>query len=226
MASHFKQSFVDEHDYEASASPMAAGSISKLHAGEGARKFASTKKREASKPARGVLIGVAIAALLVIVGGFFVVRAILGTRVSVDDEILTSEEVFEPQQAEVSIDEQTGSVETSGIEYMGEHYSLVAVEGSVGVIETDANGNQRTLFVLNGTPATMLFYDGVLLVPENLADGWDVIAFVVGGESQPTPVMGADGAAINGAGEISEAHLEGAELVVSDSTGATTRIPL
>lgn len=227
MASHFKQSYVDDHDYEAAASPMAAESITKLHTGEGARKFASTKKREKAKLSRGALIGIAIAALLVIVGGFFIVRGVLNSPMFASEGDLASDSLdLEPQQVEVSVDADSGAVDAGAIEYMGETYSMVALEGTAAVVEIDENGTQRSLFVLPGKPATMFLYDGTLLVPENLADGWDVIAYMVGAESQASPIVGEDGQPVKGSGEITDAHLEGSDLVVTDSTGATTRIAL
>ena len=49
---------------------------------------------------------------------------------------------------------------------------------------------------------------------------------MVGAESQASPIVGEDGQPVKGSGEIADAHLEGSELVVTDSTGATTRIAL
>ena len=66
-------------------------------------------------------------------------------------------------------------------------------------VATDESGNQRSLFVLRGTPTCVLFYDGILLIPENLPDGWDVISYVVGAESQASPIM-KDGEAFKGTG--------------------------
>lgn len=227
MATHFKQSYIDEHDYKAEASPMAAESISKLHAGEGARKFAASakKKSTAAAPARGILIGIAIAAALVIAAGFFIIRGILGTPGQGEGDLGSDVQQDQTQQVSVSVDAQTGAVESGGIDYMGETYSLVAAEGGAAVVATDESGYQRTLFMLDGTPAGMLFYNGVLLVPENTAEGWDVISFVLGGESQAGPIV-ENGEAVHGQGEVTEVALEGSELVVSDSTGATTRIAL
>ena len=228
MASHFKQSYVDDHDYEAKESPMAADSITKLHAGEGVRKFAaSSKKREkavAAKPARGVLIGVAIGALVVILGGFFILRGILGGFAR-EDVPVDSSRPEEIQQVDVTVDSATGAVESGSIAYYDETFSVVALEGGTAVMATDESGNQRTLFALSGTPATLLLYDGILLVPENLSDGWDVIAYVLGAESQASPIV-IDDAPVSGQGEIVEAYLDGSELVVGDSTGAHTRIAL
>ena len=227
MASHFKQSYVDDHDYEASASPMSSDSITKLHAGEGARKFAARPKKrgaEAAKPARGILIGIAIAALVVILVGFFILRGILGGFVN-EDTVAPDSLPDEVQQVEVTVDGGTGAIESGSITFMDETYSGVALGGGAAGAATDASGNQRPLFALSGTPATLLLYDGILLVPENLSDGWDVIAYVLGGESQASPIV-VDDAPLKGQGEITEAHLDGAELVVSDSTGANTRIAL
>lgn len=226
MASHFKQSYTDDFDREVKASPMASDSITKLHSGEGARAFsAKPKKRTSSTPTRGILIGVALAAIVVIAAGFLLFRAILGDRPQGAGDGTPGTAQEEVQQAEVSVDPATGAVESGTIEYMGETYSLVALEGTSAVVSTDESGNQRSLFVLRGTPVCVLFYDGILLIPENLPDGWDVISYVVGAESQASPIM-KDGEAFKGAGEIADAHLEGSELVVVDSAGTSTRFAL
>ena len=226
MASHFKQSYTDDFDREVKASPMASDSITKLHSGEGARAFsAKPKKRTSSTPTRGILIGVALAAIVVIAAGFLLFRAILGDRPQGAGDGTPGTAQEEVQQAEVSVDPATGAVESGTIEYMGETYSLVALEGTSAVVSTDESGNQRSLFVLRGTPVCVLFYDGILLIPENLPDGWDVISYVVGAESQASPIM-KDGEAFKGTGEIADAHLEGSELVVVDSAGTSTRFAL
>ena len=226
MASHFKQSYTDDFDREVKASPMASDSITKLHSGEGARAFsAKPKKRTSSTPTRGILIGVALAAIVVIAAGFLLFRAILGDKPQGAGDGTPGTAQEEVQQAEVSVDPATGAVESGTIEYMGETYSLVALEGTSAVVSTDESGNQRSLFVLRGTPVCVLFYDGILLIPENLPDGWDVISYVVGAESQASPIM-KDGEAFKGTGEIADAHLEGSELVVVDSAGTSTRFAL
>lgn len=226
MASHFKQSYTDDFDHEVKASPMATGSITKLHSGEGARAFsAKPKKRTSSTPARGILIGVALAAIVVIAAGFLLFRTILGDKPQGVGDGAPGAAQEEVQQAEVSVDPATGAVDSGTIEYRGETYSLVALEGTSAVVATDESGNQRSLFVLRGTPTCVLFYDGILLIPENLPDGWDVISYVVGAESQASPIM-KDGEAFKGTGEIADAHLEGSELVVVDSAGASTRFAL
>ena len=226
MASHLKQSYTDDFDREVKASPMASDSITKLHSGEGARAFsAKPKKRTSSTPTRGILIGVALAAIVVIAAGFLLFRTILGDRPQGAGDGTPGAAQEEVQQAEVSVDPATGAVESGTIEYMGETYSLVALEGTSAVVSTDESGNQRSLFVLRGTPVCVLFYDGILLIPENLPDGWDVISYVVGAESQASPIM-KDEEAFKGTGEITDAHLEGSELVVVDSAGTSTRFAL
>lgn len=226
MASHFKQTYTEDSPYEAEASPMASDAITKLHTGEGARKFAAQPKRARGgpKPARAALVGVALAALLVMIAGFLLVRALVGQPPA--DAGGTSDSVQPEQQtAPVSVDMQTGTVDSGSIDYMDETFSMVNIEGSVAVVATDTAGNQRTLFKLEGTPTSLLLYNGTILVPENLGDGWDVISYVVGGESQSGPIV-EDGEPVRGQGEITDARLEGSELVVADTTGASTRIAL
>ena len=160
-----------------------------------------------------------------IAAGFLLFRTILGDKPQGVGDGAPGAAQEEMQQAEVSVDPATGAVDSGTIEYRGETYSLVALEGTSAVVATDESGNQRSLFVLRGTPTCVLFYDGILLIPENLPDGWDVISYVVGAESQASPIM-KDGEAFKGTGEIADAHLEGSELVVVDSAGTSTRFAL
>ena len=159
MASHFKQSYTDDFDREVKASPMASDSITKLHSGEGARAFsAKPKKRTSSTPTRGILIGVALAAIVVIAAGFLLFRTILGDKPQGVGDGAPGAAQEEMQQAEVSVAPATGAVDSGTIEYRGETYSLVALEGTSAVVATDESGNQRSLFVLK---------DLVLKFPEN-----------------------------------------------------------
>ena len=232
MASHFKQAYTEDIDRQVEASPMAAESITKLHTGEGARRFAAKPRaqRERSSASTGVLIGVAIAAIAVIVAGFLLVRALLGPKSpEAGDE--GAQVAPAEQSAAVSVDPATGEVDSEAVAFdggdEGETISIIQVEGAYAVAATGSYSNSvRTLFVLEGEPAGLLLANGVVLVPENLADGWDVICYVMGAESVASPVVGADGAEVRGQGTVEEAHLEGGELVVKDSTGAMTRIAL
>lgn len=227
MASHFKQTYTEDSPYETEASPMASDSITKLHTGEGARKFASQPKKERGgpKPARAALIGVALAALLVMVAGLLFIRALVGQPPDDAGDTPDGTQLEQQQTATVSVDMQTGTVDSGSISYMDETFSMVNIEGSVAVVATDAVGNQRTLFKLKGVPTSLLFYNGIILVPENLNDGWDVISYVVGGESQAGPIV-ENGEPVRGEGEIIDAYLDGSELVVVDAAGASTRIAL
>ncbi|WP_210388964.1 hypothetical protein [Olsenella sp. HMSC062G07] len=174
---------------------------------------------------RAVMVGVALAALLVIAGGFLLFKALIGQPPTSVGEGSDAAQPEQQQTAAVSVDMQTGAVDSGSIDYLDETFSMVNIEGSAAVVATDKAGNQRTLFKLSGVPTGLLLYNGIILVPENLDDGWDVISYVVDGESQAGPIM-VDGAPVHGDAEIDDAYLDGSELVVVDAAGSTTRIAL
>lgn len=82
------------------------------------------------------------------------------------------------------------------------------------------------VFNLEGTPTGLVLYNGSLVVPENRDGGWDVVSYMIADGSVPAYVMGADGNAAGGSGDIQSATLDGSALKVTDSTGATTSVAL
>ena len=66
----------------------------------------------------------------------------------------------------------------------------------------------------------------MLVIPESLEDGWDVIAYRPADGSVPVQVADADGNPVHGSGSITSAELNGTTIVVTDSTGATTNVSL
>lgn len=159
-----------------------------------------------------IVLGV-IAALVIIAG----VRLVLGALSSTNEA--NQEEAVE--QTQVAID--------GSIDYHGTIYSLQQQEdGSYALMgQASDQGTATAYFSLSGTPVQLVLYNGALLIPENLSDGsWDVIAYTMGAGGMPTQVVDADGNAIVGEGEITSVELQDPNLLVSDSTGATTEVSL
>ena len=60
---------------------------------------------------------------------------------------------------------------------------------------------------MSGTPVTLILYNSVIVVPENKSDGtWDVVAYTIGGDSEPVSVVDSSGNAITGTGTIASAN--------------------
>lgn len=162
-----------------------------------------------------IIVGGAILVLAVL---FFLVRCMTGALTSgpAEQEATQEEQQAEPTQAQAEAD---GSVTLGGVSYSLKQ----ADDGTWSVVSA---GGANELFTLDGTPSGIILCNGIVVVPESLADGWDVVAYMPAAGSLPTKVMGADGAAVHGSGSIVSATLQGSSVTVEDSTGATTTVPL
>ena len=91
-------------------------------------------------------------------------------------------------------------------------YSSASVDGTVALGD------------LPGTPVTLVLYNGIIVIPENLADGtWDIMAYTLGsGWSQ---LMDSTDSARSGQGTISAASLDGSNLKITTDQGDQS-IPL
>ena len=119
----------------------------------------------------------------------------------------------EQQQVEVSVGES--------VTFQGQSFSISQDGGTYSVTRDGA-----VVFNLEGTPTGLVLYNGSLVVPENRDGGWDVVSYMIADGSVPAYVMGADGNAAGGSGDIQSATLDGSALKVTDSTGATTSVAL
>lgn len=119
----------------------------------------------------------------------------------------------EQQQVEVSVGES--------VTFQGQSFSISQDGGTYSVTRDGA-----VVFNLEGTPTGLVLYNGSLVVPENRDGGWDVVSYMIADGSVPAYVMGADGNAVGGSGDIQSATLDGSALKVTDSTGATTSVAL
>lgn len=164
----------------------------------------------------------AIGALLVV---FVVVRLITGllTDGQQSDQQQAARPDVEPTQAEQIANEQQ-QVEVSvgeSVTFQGQSFSISQDGGTYSVTRDGA-----VVFNLEGTPTGLVLYNGSLVVPENRDGGWDVVSYMIADGSVPAYVMGADGSAVGGSGDIQSATLDGNSLKVTDSAGATTSVAL
>lgn len=169
----------------------------------------------ASSPAtmpRRMLIGLAIAALVVIVVCVTVFLWVLSAPVPGSEDLAA--EAAQAAAAELG---EVAEGETYELRESGGTYSLVE-------LRSEGDGQEVVVGNLPGTPVGLYRYEGTLLVPENLSDGtWEVSAYTIG--SSWAPISNQDGTAVGGKGTISEATLDGSVLrLVVD--GTTVEVPL
>ena len=158
------------------------------------------------------ILGIAAAVMLVLVGTL-VTRALLSVE--------KGQEKTVAEQAQASGDE--------GIEYRGTTYTLTKQNNGKYALTSTSEGSEGKAVVceLEGTPVTLILYNTVFVIPENLSDGtWDLIAHPLGGGSVTQQVTDADGKAVTGEGEISEAKLAGDAVEVVTTNGARTKVSL
>ncbi len=179
---------------------------------------ASTRRRRAAKPSpakapKGVLVGMIAAVVVVIVLAVFAVRSLVEPATPGDD-------------AATAVAQTSVEVNGDGVSVAGSSYSTR--QGDSGWELVKGEGDDATVVAqLSGSPVALCLHEGTLFVPENLSDGtWDVICYVVADGSSPTQLLNNDGQPVVGSGELSQAELEGSDLVVTDASGAQTSVSL
>lgn len=173
-------------------------------------------RRQAQQTTRSPLplIAIALAALVVIVVGIFLVRGCVNSAATQPDE-----PEVEQQQVQTTADDS--------VVYQGVTFSIDESTSPAQVVfQEPEGGTSGTLFELEGDPAALILYDGTIVVPENLGGTWDLMAFVMGADSLPTKVVGADGNPVTGTGDIVEATLDGTVVRITDSNGGVTEVSL
>lgn len=125
-------------------------------------------------------------------------------------------------------DSEYEQAETGGsVTYNGDVFTLqMQDDGLWGVVQTDPSGNAVVLFKIEGAPVALARRMSTILVPENRDGGWDIVCYVVDGHSQAGYIVGKDGAAVRGSGDITSVDMSATTMRVSDSTGATTEVAL
>ncbi len=186
-------------------------------AGRASGRPASKKPVVASGPQRTnknifIAVGSAVVALILV---FFLVRCATSVVTPRTEAPAPSaeEQPSEAQQQESAAD---GAVTLHGVSY-----ALAQVDGGWAVTADGA-----TAFELSGTPSGIIVSNGILIIPESLESGWDVLAYMPADGSLPTQVTNSDGSPVTGSGSITSAELDGANLLVTDSAGATTAVAL
>lgn len=237
--------FADD-DRPASVPTAAAGSFGTIRAGQGAVVTTRDTASEAANSARATfeaqgtgsfrltganrpqvkaqdrtakgggirfVIGVIIAAVALLGGGFFLVHHFFG-------------QTEEPEETSTLV-EQTQVSTTEGIDYGGYVYSIAEQDGHYVLARTAAGSTEPlTLVELDGEPLTLVLFNGVFYMPENLNPGWDVYCYTMGDGSVPFKLADMDGNEVGGSGTLESAALEDNRLVLTETGGASQTIEL
>ncbi len=160
---------------------------------------------------RALVIVCVVAALVIAIIVFVFVRILDGPTPS-------AKGTSEVEQTTVSADQGiTSRGSTYKLAKNGDVYQLVEVHDA-------DNGQSVALGDLEGTPVSLVLYDGALIIPQNLSGGkWNVMAFTIGsGWSQ---LADHEGNNVGGSGTVEQAALEGSKLVLTID-GTRNEIPL
>ena len=133
----------------------------------------------------------------------------------------------EPQPPTTLVTEANVAV-GEGIDFGGYTYSIRETDEGHYVFTRLAagSGDPLVLFEVPGSPTSLILSQGIFLIPENTAEGWNVVAYTMGEGSEPTYVMNPDGSNFGGEGTIAAAATQGTDLVVTDSSDAVHVISL
>lgn len=176
---------------------------------------------KAPAPSCPMVIGIGVAALVVIILIVALIGSIIspsnttGTGTGADAAATTSENVSTDQG--VSLGGYTYSVSqgSDGV------WSLMRQSGD------NTDGSAVAIVSLSGTPVSVALHQDTLLVAENLSDGtWDVISYVAADGSTASQLLGSDGNPVTGQGELASSEVDGSNLVLTDTAGAKTTVPL
>lgn len=133
------------------------------------------------------------------------------------------------ETTEPPVYEQAQATSDAGIDYRGTTYRVVEQAAGKYALVSTSEGSEGTavLYELAGTPVTLILYNTVFVIPENLPDGtWDLIAHPLGGGSVTQQVTDADGNPIVGQGQITEATLSGDAILVTTNAGEQLSVSL
>lgn len=167
---------------------------------------------------RKAIIGLCVAAAVVIVAIVVVVMMLL------DSPSTSAEGTAAPRI------EQTQAEVGKGVLYDGYVYDTTQqADGTYALTRTpqgSADGSDAlVLFQLEGTPVTVVLYNGAFLIPENIGDDqWKVMAYTLGDGSMASELQDGNGQAVEGTGTIASASLDGSTLSLTFEDGSTQTI--
>ncbi len=215
MPQHYRLPSLEDHESEA-PEPLSgdvARSVGYETIGSGQGVVAAKRDRgsrsEGAGLGRRATVVVGVLAVAVILGMFLFVSSVMGNGSSGAEE--------------ADADRSIASTE-EGITHHGYLYTVsVSEEGTYSLVATpvdddgEATGESVSEGDLDGTPVVMATYDGSILLPQNLGEGWSVAVYTIG--SGWSELVDAEGVAYGGDGTISSASLEDSTLAIVTDSG-------
>lgn len=178
------------------------------------------KQHTPSEAPKGVLIGIAIAALVIVV-----LISVLACN-AINSSSTTEQDAQTAEAGATSSTDET-------ITYHGYTYALAQDSyGDWTLTSTGGDGVADTLYTFEGSPVGLVIAGGKLFAPENKDDGsWDIVCYMAADGGTPYKMADADGNERTGQGKLASATLNqsgetAASLVLTDESGATTTIEL
>jgi hypothetical protein len=167
--------------------------------------------RATGKPNNKVVLAILLVAVLIGAAGFLFFGNVLNSVRPGGKEPGVEQAVVDPG---------------SSVAFGGYTYSLSQDQsGAWSVVRKLDDGTGATaLFALPGTPFKLVLWKDTILVPENLADGWDVMVYTIADGSEPARYALPDGTPVGGQGTLADVRLEGDTLTLTDADGQPTML--
>lgn len=171
-------------------------------------------KYQKSEAPKGVLLGIAVAALIVVVLIVVMSCGALNSSTSAVDEAATTQ-----AQTSVSAGES--------VTYHDYTYALEQDTEGSWTLTVSGGAESTILYTFEGTPVSLVLAGGKLYAPENLEGNvWDIVCYMAGDGGSPYKMLNEDGSEKTGSVLLVSAALDGTNLVLTDDSGATTSIAL
>lgn len=174
-------------------------------------------KYKRSEAPKGVLLGIAIAALIVIV--FAVIFAC--------SAINTTPEVT-PDNAAETTEAKTSAAPGESLEYNGYTYGLSQdANGAWILTSSGGTGEATTLYTFEGAPIGVVAAGGKVYAPENLSDGtWDIVCYMTADGGEPFKMLNADESVRTGNDLLTSVEIQGTSLVLISESATVAEIAL
>lgn len=174
------------------------------------------KHQQPSEAPKGLFIGIAIAALVIIIlVGVLACNAFnSATTANTNTQASTADAVQSWASAE------------EGIEYHGHTYKAVKIDGGWALVSVSGE-QENVIYSFVGEPVSIVFYEGKFYIAENLSDGtWDIIGYMPMDGAMASQMLDKTGGAVTGTGTLESMGLSDTNLDLTYTSGAKTYISL
>ena len=115
------------------------------------------------------------------------------------------------------------------VEYRDFIFSLSESKGTWELIGRPKNGEGeiRKYLTFEGTPVSLILFEGGFIIPENLSNGtWDVVTYTVSDGSVVSKLQDMSGQPVSGSGKLVQAEVSGDALNMKLESGETKSVNL